>query len=130
MVFSPTHSSIVLADDSLTPGDNTNGTNGNASGNGESPTLDPDKIKAPELGGGDPANWAIIIKKFISWLLVAAGVIAVISLIFAGYIYMTSSGDPEKAKIGKNAVVGAVIGLVITFIAYAIILFISDTVLK
>lgn len=142
------HSYTVVADDSLQPGDgtgdgedNTNGSddsgsptdNDNNSGAADGstvPNLDPGKINAPDLPGGSTDEWTDLVKNFISWLLIAAGIITVVCIIFAGYIYMTSGGDPEKAKIGKSAVVGSIIGLVIVFIAYAIISFVSGSLLS
>ena len=49
-----------------------------------------------------------------------AGVIAVIVIIVAGFFFTTSHGDPSLVTRAKNAIMGAVIGLVVIFLAFAI----------
>ena len=71
-------------------------------------------------------NWGIgnlqaLSRNIISILLIIVSVAAVLAIIYGGYLYMTSGGNPERAGQGKNAVLGAIIGLVISFAAYAII---------
>ncbi len=49
-----------------------------------------------------------------------AAITAVIVIIIAGYFYVTSSGDTTKTKRAKDAILGAVIGLVVIVMAFAI----------
>lgn len=49
-----------------------------------------------------------------------AGVAAVIVIIVAGFFFVTSHGDPNLVTRAKNAIIGAVIGLVVIFLAFAI----------
>jgi hypothetical protein len=48
----------------------------------------------------------------------------VIVIIVAGYLYVTSSGDPSNVKRGKEALLGAVIGLVMILMAFSITQFV------
>jgi type IV secretory pathway VirB2 component (pilin) len=64
------------------------------------------------------------IKNIIDLLLYLAGMIAVIMIIIAGIRYVTSNGDPQTASKAKNTIIYAVIGLVITILAYAIVNFV------
>lgn len=57
-----------------------------------------------------------------------AGIVAVIVLIFAGFLYVTSAGDPGKAKNAKNAILYAVVGLVFIISAAAITAFVRSSV--
>lgn len=59
-----------------------------------------------------------------------SGVIAVIIIIIAGLRYITSGGDPAKAKSAKDAIVAAIIGLVIIALADSIISFVIGRVLS
>jgi len=49
-----------------------------------------------------------------------AGVAAVIVIIIAGFIFVTSHGDPSLLTRAKSAIMGAVIGLAVIFLAFAI----------
>ena len=48
------------------------------------------------------------------------GIIAVVVIIIGGIRYMTSAGDPGKIAGAKNAIMYAIIGLVVTLAAFAI----------
>jgi len=50
-----------------------------------------------------------------------AGLIAVAFIIYGGYMYITSGGNPEKSKKATEAVTYAAIGLVVVLAAYAIV---------
>lgn len=49
-----------------------------------------------------------------------AGAIAVVVIIVAGFFFTTSHGDPALITRAKNAITGAVIGLAVIFLAFAI----------
>ena len=69
---------------------------------------------------GVPRNNDVDIMKFVNLALWVAGIIAVIVVIIAGINYSLSSGDPAKTASAKNAILYAVIGLVIIANAIAI----------
>jgi hypothetical protein len=48
------------------------------------------------------------------------GLILFVYILWGGFLYLTSGGDPEKTKKGKNKILYAVIGLLIVMSAYAI----------
>ncbi len=48
------------------------------------------------------------------------GIIAVVVIVIGGILYMTSAGNQEKIKNAKKAITYAVIGLVVTLMAFAI----------
>ena len=56
--------------------------------------------------------------------------IAVAILIFAGYTYITANGDEAKVKKATQAIVYAIVGMVIAFAANMIIRFVINNVLK
>lgn len=49
-----------------------------------------------------------------------AGIICVIIIIVAGFYYVTSNGNAQTIAKAKNAILGAVIGLVVIILAFAI----------
>lgn len=57
-----------------------------------------------------------------------AGIIGVVVIIIAGYLFTTARGDPTQMKRSKDAVRGAVVGLVIVSIAFVITRFVIGRV--
>ncbi len=51
---------------------------------------------------------------------------AFVLLVFAGYQLMTSKGDPDKLKQGKEVITNAIIGLLFILMSVAILLLISN----
>lgn len=51
---------------------------------------------------------------------VIAGVVGVLIIVFAGYKFVTSNGDANQVATAKKAILGAVIGLVVVMIAFAV----------
>lgn len=56
-----------------------------------------------------------------NWLSIIGGLLAVIMLIYAGYSYMSSNGDPEKISNSKDIVEKALLGLALLIIATVIL---------
>ncbi len=56
-------------------------------------------------------------------LTLLAGVIAVFFLVFAGIRYITSGGDPVKAKAARAGLLSAVIGIIIITSTFFIVRF-------
>ena len=57
-------------------------------------------------------------------ILYIVGIIAVVMLIIGGIKYVVSGGDSKKVTDAKNTVLYAIIGLVIAFLAFAIVNFV------
>ena len=62
-----------------------------------------------------------IVTVIANWVLYFGCAIAVIYLIYGGILYITAGGDAEKATKGRTAVINAVIGIIIIFLALVII---------
>lgn len=69
-----------------------------------------------------------IIERIIRWLLALIGVIAVAAIIYAGLRLVTSRGEEAAMADAKRILLWAVIGLVITMLAWSIIATISNIV--
>jgi len=65
-----------------------------------------------------------IFKQVTNTILYIVGIIAVIMLIIGGIKYVVSGGDSKKVTDAKNTVLYAIIGLVIAFLAFAIVNFV------
>ena len=65
-----------------------------------------------------------VFKQITNTILYIVGIIAVVMLIIGGIKYLLSGGDSKKVTDAKNTVLYAIIGLVIAFLAYAIVNFV------
>ncbi len=65
-----------------------------------------------------------VFKQVTNTILYIVGIIAVIMLIVGGIKYVISGGDSKKVTDAKNTVLYAIIGLVIAFLAFAIVNFV------
>ena len=61
-------------------------------------------------------------------VLYAVGIISVIMLIYGGLRYVLSGGDSKKVTDAKNTILYAIIGLIISILAFAIVNFVINTV--
>jgi flagellar basal body-associated protein FliL len=64
--------------------------------------------------------------ELINFFIGFAAFIAVVMLVVGGYLFITSTGDPEKTEKAQKAITAAVVGLIIVFIARAIVFFVVD----
>jgi len=79
------------------------------------------------LGGGD---LRVIIAKIIRVVLGFVGVIMIIIVLYAGFLWMTSAGDEAKVNKAKAWLLNGIIGLIIIFSAYSIVSFVISKLLK
>ena len=79
-------------------------------------------IKKPGEGMSVPEIVAAVIRMFLLLL----GVLFVCLIVYAGYLYLTAGGEPEKAKKARDYIKNAVIGILLTTMAYAITDFVLD----
>lgn len=74
---------------------------------------------------GDPATEAFsTIRNVLNAVYVAVGIAAVGVIIFGGFRYTLSQGDPGKVKKAKDTIMYAIIGLIVVLSAFAITNFI------
>ena len=68
-----------------------------------------------------------LFERVINILLFLVGAISVVMLIVGGIRYVISAGDQNAVTAAKNTILYAVIGLVISFLAYGIVNFLVDS---
>ena len=69
------------------------------------------------LFGGDGS----VFNTVVNTLLFVIGAVSVIMLIWGGIRYTTSAGNSNNVTAAKNTIMYAIIGLIIAFLAYAIV---------
>ena len=70
-----------------------------------------------------------VFTRITNTVLYAVGIISVIMLIFGGLRYVISGGDSKKVTDAKNTIMYAIIGLIISILAYAIVNFVLTSIL-
>lgn len=83
------------------------------------------------VGGGCGDNGAQVnraVAAAITLLSIAVGIVAVVMVIVAGLKFVTSGGDSNKVAGAKNAIIYAIIGLVIVATAQLIVHFVFNQV--
>jgi cytochrome bd-type quinol oxidase subunit 2 len=78
-------------------------------------TIEPEEIGIPRVD--DPGQAA---GDLLNATYVIAGIVCVIVIIVAGFMFMTASGDASLIKKAREMVVGAVIGLLVIILAFVI----------
>jgi uncharacterized membrane protein YjgN (DUF898 family) len=63
-------------------------------------------------------------------LLFVLGAVAVIMIIIGGIKYVTSNGEQSQVASAKNTILYAVIGIIVAFVAYAIVNFVTSQISK
>ena len=65
------------------------------------------------------------VANILAWF---GGAIAVIMVIFGGFLYVTSAGDAGKVKKAKDTLLYAAVGLVVIVVARVIVIFVINKV--
>ncbi len=78
--------------------------------------INADKVGIPKTAGDQKTLVQNILYPTFFW----ASAIAVIIVIIAGFFYVTSNGNPQQVTRAKNAILGAVIGLIVVLSAFTI----------
>jgi hypothetical protein len=79
------------------------------------------KINPSDIGIDHPvkdANGAL--SSILTTVYGVAGVVCVIIIVIAGFTYVTSSGDPSTVKRAREAIIGAVTGIIVIMLAFVI----------
>jgi len=77
-----------------------------------------------DASGGGPAIYGRVIKGFLG----IVGVAGLFFFIIGGFILLTSRGNPEKIKSGKDTLVWAIIGLFVAFSSYILLRFVLEII--
>jgi type IV secretory pathway VirB2 component (pilin) len=78
-------------------------------------------VCSPEPGPTAPENDVII--RIANLLATIGGVIAVVIIIVAGITMMTSGGDPGKVKSSRDAIIYALVGVIVILLSQVIVRF-------
>ncbi len=63
----------------------------------------------------------------VQWILGLLGLIAVVFILYGGFVWLTAGGNEEKVSTAKRVIGQAVVGLIIVLLAWAIVIFVVNT---
>lgn len=70
------------------------------------------------MGGKRDVSLGDIISQIIKFLYPMAALILFFFLVWGGYDYLTSAGNPEKIKAGQGKITSAIIGFILLMVSY------------
>jgi len=77
-----------------------------------------------------PDDIGAILLAVVEILLRIGAIVAVGFVIYGGFMYITSQGEPDKAAAARTTIINALVGLVVAILATAIISFIGGQLLR
>lgn len=86
------------------------------------------KVNLRKGPNGASFNGTVVIQialAIVDILLRVGALIAVGFVLYGGFLYLTSQGEPDGLKRGRQAIINALVGLVIAIMASAIVAFIG-----
>lgn len=99
---------------------NTSGSSGSA--------CDIEGASGTVAGCGSTSTLDKVLVNLVNIALTVIGIVAVFVIVMGGQRYITSGGDPAKAKAAKDMILYAVIGLIVALLSWAIISMVAQTI--
>lgn len=87
-------------------------------------------LGAPIGGATTPSSFADYTNRIYQFAVVIGISLAVLMIIFAGYKYMSSSGDPQSMAEAKEILIGAIVGLILILLTRLILASIDPCLLE
>lgn len=83
-------------------------------------------VSSSTAGSPGGESFEVVAGRILTFLLSIVGIIAIISLIIGGIMYMTAYGDEDRIQKGKKIVIASIIGIVISVGSVVIVKQIGD----
>ena len=80
-------------------------------------------VLADGPGEGPPADLDVItvLQGLVNWMFYILMIVAALFLVFAGFTYLTASGDPDKVKTAHQSVMWALVGVAVAVMARGLV---------
>jgi len=92
----------------------------------QSPNIGMDYVGDIGLSEASDFDPRVMIVNVVRFILGFLGIIAVVMIMYGGWLWMTASGQPERIEKAKRTLIAAVIGLIIILAAFAIVTFVIN----
>jgi type IV secretory pathway VirB2 component (pilin) len=80
-----------------------------------------DSPEAVQQATGGEGSFRDLARRIVDYILGFLGFVAVVMVIYGGFLYVTAAGENEKIEKGKKIILYAVVGIIIILLSYAII---------
>jgi hypothetical protein len=80
-------------------------------------------IQLPNLIGSGLDTPQKVFQFIIRTLALVGGIMAFLLILYGGYKYISSGGDPAAAEVGKKIIIGTVIGVLIIILSSVVVRF-------
>ncbi|HAM88221.1 MAG: hypothetical protein US83_C0010G0040 [Candidatus Falkowbacteria bacterium GW2011_GWC2_38_22] len=82
-----------------------------------------ENVGLPAAADEDVRDMAVTI---IKYLITFLGIIAVVIILYGGFVWMTAAGNDDRVGKAKSIIIAGVIGLVVIIAAFAIVNFVIN----
>lgn len=82
-------------------------------------------------GTNQPAcvnDYQVLLDSITTAVWIIFGLVALVAFVYAGIMFLTAQGEPEKLKSAKSAVVWGIVGIVVGIVAYSIVAIIASAI--
>lgn len=80
--------------------------------------------------GNSTNDFPTLINSAIKGILGLSGAVALVMIVIGGITWMTSAGNSDRVRRGKDTLMWAILGLLIIFLSYAIINFVFEALAR
>ena len=85
-------------------------------------------LNMPDLNTADANTMVRIVKNIQNWVAGIILIVAVVVILVGAFFYMTSGGDATKLTKARGWVVGGVIGIFVSALAYGIVRIVMNVI--
>ncbi len=82
-----------------------------------------ENLDLPAAEDSDVRDMAVTVVKYLITFL---GIIAVVIILYGGFVWMTAAGNEDRVSKAKSIIVAGIIGLVVIMAAFAIVNFVIN----
>lgn len=83
-------------------------------------------LKLDIFTSNNPNAFLNILMGLINLFLIIGGIVAFIFVLLGGWTYLTAGGDSNAAGKGRTMIVNAIIGIIIIFLSYSLVRFVTN----
>lgn len=80
------------------------------------------------LGNGKTSDILLVLLAIVDDLLIIAGIVAVVYVVYAGIKYIMSQGSPDETAKAQSTLINALLGMALAMVAIAVVSFIGNRV--
>lgn len=78
-------------------------------------------VAIPEVLNNTPTSIADVLRNAGNYLLWIVGIVGTVMMIYSGFMYITSAGNPQKTKLALQSILYTVAGFVVAIMAQSIV---------